>query len=336
MKTESEIASLYMSIGKIITSSLDITVILEGIMEEIRVYFDAENWSLMRLDPATNELFFVIVKGIDRKTVELIRISHGEGIAGLVAKTGESIFVPDTSTDRRFSDKVDIVSGFKTKSIIAVPIKYNDTVYGVIELINRNTGGIFSDFEHVILKSIADFSAIAFVNAALYERAVKLGITDTLTGLLNRARLDEVIAESVKMINYNERRNNEFPYAIVTVIDVNSFKEINDKYSHREGDKVLRETADRLRKVARANDMIFRIGGDEFLILIMESARTHLEPAAERLNSELETLSHFNMDSGCKVTFSFGISTGKISALPELIHSADIHMYENKKTSLEK
>jgi diguanylate cyclase (GGDEF)-like protein len=332
VKTESAIASLYMNIGKIITSSLDVTIILEGIMEEIRIYFDAENWSLMRLDPATNELFFVIVKGIDSKAVELIRISQGEGIAGLVAKTGESIFVPDTSTDRRFTDKVDIVSGFKTKSIIAVPIKYNDTVYGVIELINRNTGGIFSDFEHVVLKSIADFSAIAFANAALYERAVKLGITDPLTGLFNRARLDEVISECMKMTAQNERRSRESHYAIVIVIDVNNFKEINDKYGHREGDNVLRETADRVRSVARTSDMIFRIGGDEFLILIMENTRTHLKPAAERLNSELEILSHFNMDSGCEVTFSYGISAGKISSLPELIHSADIQMYKNKKS----
>lgn len=332
MKTESEIASLYMSIGKIITSSLDIAIILEGIMEEIRIYFDAENWSLMRLDPATNELFFVIVKGIDAKAVELIRISQGEGIAGLVAKTGESIFVPDTSTDSRFTDKVDIVSGFKTKSIIAVPIKYNDTVYGVIELINRNTGGIFSDFEHVVLKSIADFSAIAFANAALYERAVKLGITDTLTGLLNRARLDEVIAESVNMASHNERRSHEYPFAIVTIIDVNYFKEINDKYGHSEGDKVLRETAERLRRVARTSDMIFRIGGDEFMILIAESNSTHLEPAVRRIGTELEALSDFIMDSGCPVTFSYGIIAGEISNLPELIHSADILMYKKKKS----
>lgn len=330
MKTEREVAALYMSIGKLITSSLDVTRVLEGIMEEIRIYFDAANWSLMRLDPVTEELFFVIVKGIDSRAVENIRISPGEGIAGLVVKTGESVFVPDTSIDRHFTGRVDLISGFTTKSVIAVPIKYHGKIYGVIELINRNTGGIFCDFEHMILKSIADYSGIAFANAILYERAVTLGITDPLTGLLNRIRLDEVISESVRLNHPNERRSNEYYYAIAAVIDINSFKDINDEYGHREGDDVLRETSERLRRVARASDMIFRTGGDEFLILILESTKTYLEQVGRRLHSELEVLSRFTMASGCRVTFSYGISAGKLSRITELMHSADLLMYKRK------
>jgi hypothetical protein len=73
-----KIKKLYSSIGKIITSSLEFDAIQDSIMEEIHLFFDAENWSLMRFDPNTEELFFVIVKGIDAKAVENIRLGRGK------------------------------------------------------------------------------------------------------------------------------------------------------------------------------------------------------------------------------------------------------------------
>jgi len=122
MYSLAQIKQLYANIGKLITSSLELDKVLEGIMEEVKVFFDAENWSLMRLDPNTDELFFVIVQGIDRKAVENIRLGPGEGIAGMVAKRGQSVFVPDTSADPRFSDRVDRATGFRTRSVMAVPL----------------------------------------------------------------------------------------------------------------------------------------------------------------------------------------------------------------------
>ncbi|RPI93880.1 MAG: GAF domain-containing protein [Spirochaetales bacterium] len=180
------IKKLYSSIGKIITSSLEFGVILDSIMEEIHLFFDAANWSLMRLDPNTDELFFVIVKGIDTKAVENIRLGMGEGIAGTVARTKRSIFVSDTSRDRRFSDRVDRATGFKTKSVMAVPIVLGDTLYGVIELVNRTTGGLFTEMEHIILQTIADYAAIALRTRRSMSRrfsaALPIRLRDSSTG----------------------------------------------------------------------------------------------------------------------------------------------------------
>ncbi len=58
-----------------------------------------------------------------------------------MARTRKSIFVPDTSRDKRFSDRVDRATGFKTRSLMAVPVIFGDTLYGVIELVNRGSGG---------------------------------------------------------------------------------------------------------------------------------------------------------------------------------------------------
>jgi GAF domain-containing protein len=238
-----QIKKLYANIGKLITSSLDLDTILEGIMEEVHVFFDAANWSLMRLDPNTNELFFVIVQGIDRSAVMNIRLGPGEGIAGLVAKTGQSIFVPDTSKDTRFSDRIDRVSGFETKSLIAVPLVFRGTIFGVIEIVNRTTGVAVSEDEHLILQTIADFAAIAFANRFIYEKALQIANTDPLTGLNNRARLEELIGQFETMPPMNRRAHDRGRFFVAVMADIDDFKAVNDRLGHRAGDMLLKRIA---------------------------------------------------------------------------------------------
>ncbi len=326
------IKKLYSSIGKIITSSLEFGVILDSIMEEIHLFFDAANWSLMRLDPNTDELFFVIVKGIDTKAVENIRLGMGEGIAGTVARTKRSIFVSDTSRDRRFSDRVDRATGFKTKSVMAVPIVLGDTLYGVIELVNRTTGGLFTEMEHIILQTIADYAAIAFANAALYEQALQRSLTDPLTGLFNRAKLDQVIAEAEKTALPRRRRYDNEPAVVVVMVDVDKFKEINDGFGHPRGDEVLKEVSRIIKSRLRYNDMLFRIGGDEFLAIVPAPSE-QVEKIEKRFVRELKKLSGFTMADGPDVCFSYGTSSGPFQRIRDLIQKADASMYHHKGTS---
>ncbi len=331
MYSLAQIKQLYANIGKLITSSLELDKVLEGIMEEVKVFFDAENWSLMRLDPNTDELFFVIVQGIDRKAVENIRLGPGEGIAGMVAKTGKSVFVPDTSADPRFSDRVDRASGFRTRSVMAVPLIFRGAVYGVIELVNRTTGASYTEDEHLVLQTIADFSAIAFANAALYEKVLSLGATDPLTGLGNRANLEEIILNAEQSAGRRRRRVDEDMHALVAVIDIDDFKGINDTYGHREGDAVLKEISRLLRAHVRGNDTVFRIGGDEFLVLMTGPSAVTLAAMENRMRASLSSISEFSMGTRYSVHLSYGTCSGPLSSMRDLIHRADLEMYQNKK-----
>ena len=321
---------LFANIGKIISSALEVEQILEGIMEEVRLFFEPENWSLMRLDPNTNELFFVVAKGIDEDKIRDIRLKPGEGIAGTVAQSGVSIFVPDTSEDSRFTDKVDRITGFKTKSIIAVPLVYRDTVYGVIELVNRSSGDIFSEDDFLILKTIADFSAIAYSNAALYEQALHRGATDPLTGLYNRYKLEEILDEWTSRETY--RRSDDLNTLVALVmIDVDNFKAINDTHGHRAGDRVLKHLARTLRSTLRSEDHLFRIGGDEFLAIIPVPNQSNIKAVELRLIQNLEGMDNKSRMLGFPVVFSYGISIGPPSKIKALIRDADTSMYEQKR-----
>ncbi len=322
--------SLYANIGKLITSSLKNDEIFEGIMNEINTFFGPENWSLLRLDPNSNRLFFSLMNNFNEEDYNDISLKAGEGIAGVVAATGESIFVPDTSQDPRFSDRIDKLLGFKTKSIIAVPLLFRETVYGVIEIVNKKNGELYNEDEHLILKTIADFSAIAFCNSQLHDQVIYQSMRDPLTGLFNHAKLSVVIEEMENLAIPRRRSRDEISDIQVAFIDLDNFKEINDKYGHREGDRILKKTSENLKKLIREDDLLFRVGGDEFLIIIQ------LPPGEDRIaveNRILQGLSDMTCCSeefGYSAGFSFGISTGPSYKINDLIHDADINMYRDK------
>ena len=80
-----------------------------------------------------------------KKEIQKIRLKMGEGIAGWVAREGIPVVVPDVSKDERFIGKIDKAIHFKTKSLMCVPIKINDQVLGVLELVNKTTGEAFQE-----------------------------------------------------------------------------------------------------------------------------------------------------------------------------------------------
>ena len=322
---------LYASIGKLITSSLDLNEILEGIMKEVRFFFQPENWSLFRLDPASNQLFFLIAQGVEFDTVKNIQLRLNEGIAGTVAATNQYIYVPDTAQDTRFSNKVDQATGYETKSIIAVPVAFRNQVFGVLEVINpHDSARTFTKADLMILQTIADFAAIAFANSAAYRLSSELAERDPLTGLYNRSKLDKLIDYCVNETGQRRRQQDCNLITIAVFIDMNHFKEVNDQFGHREGDKVLRDAAILFRTLLRYDDYIFRIGGDEFLILINIRENNTVDIVLDRLHSRLPKLSREFAETHHGLTFAYGIAQGNTGNLEDVMHRADEAMYRNK------
>ena len=95
--------NIYSRIGKLITSSLDLEEILQGIMLEIELYFNPDHWSIFKYHERSQTLSFWIIQGTPIDKVKDILIAKGEGIAGNVVVTGEPIFVPDTEKNKHFT-----------------------------------------------------------------------------------------------------------------------------------------------------------------------------------------------------------------------------------------
>lgn len=161
--------------------------------------------------------------------------------------------------------------------------------------------------------------------AKALELAERLAREDGLTGLLNRRvgmqRLTEAHSHSLR---------HHRPLSIL-VIDVDHFKDINDRYLHAAGDAVLRELADLLRQVCRTSDIIARMGGEEFLIVLPDTARDAAYALCERIQETVWQNNWERIQPGLKVTLSIGVCADGLALTAEqLLNHADSRLYEAK------
>ena len=160
--------------------------------------------------------------------------------------------------------------------------------------------------------------------------AKKEATIDFLTGLVNRRRLERALEDAIK-----DRKKRGYPSSLIFV-DVDNFKQINDKYGHINGDLVLKELASIFRFYLRANTVIGRLGGEEFAILLPGTEIDDAVKVAERLRKIIENREiKINHDESkkIKITASFGVTEIKPDDTIEIVlNRADEAMYEAKKS----
>jgi diguanylate cyclase (GGDEF)-like protein len=153
------------------------------------------------------------------------------------------------------------------------------------------------------------------------ERLLRASLEDVLTGLPNRRRLDMALAD-VNLITGN--------YG-VAMVDVDHFKQINDRYSHFVGDAVLREIGRIFGSLARRDDLAVRFGGEEFALIIRNADCGLVMRIAERLREGVEAADWESISTGLAVTVSIGVALSDEAAGPaDALKQADARLYEAK------
>src|SRR5512138_709147 len=157
-------------IGIALSSILDVDALLREVMDRAQELLEAERSTLFIVDRERGELWSKVLRGL--KPHE-IRLPLGKGIAGWVGKHGRPVVVTDAYDDPRFDPSVDKRSGFRTRSVMAVPIRGRDErVLGVIEVLNRRTGAFGVDDER-LLTAVASQAGVAIENARLFAEATE-------------------------------------------------------------------------------------------------------------------------------------------------------------------
>jgi diguanylate cyclase (GGDEF)-like protein len=171
----------------------------------------------------------------------------------------------------------------------------------------------------LIVSSTAVCSAL--LGAELKHRDA--AVLDQLTGLLNR----QALASRVTELEHQAGLNGESVCFVAA--DIDGFKRINDTYGHDRGDAVLRATAYELRKALRSFELIYRLGGEEFLVVLPGAEIEQGLQAAERMRRHLLQA----RPDGLELTMSFGVSAaaGKAAAYEPLFRAADAALYEAKR-----
>lgn len=169
----SELAAMQ-NVSRAISSALDVNVVLEKIMDRSKEVMSAEASSLLVLDKEIGRLRFHVARGAAGEALKSVTVELGHGIAGWVAKTGQPLLIPDAYQDPRFDPSYDHKSGFRTRSILTVPIKIKDQVEGVVQVINKKDGSSFDQQDLDLFQSFADMASISLENARLFEQTVQM------------------------------------------------------------------------------------------------------------------------------------------------------------------
>jgi diguanylate cyclase (GGDEF)-like protein len=185
----------------------------------------------------------------------------------------------------------------------------------------------FSKDDTRLLELLLGHTAAAIKRIRLQNELKEQAIHDPLTGLYNRYYLDKVLDQEVKR---SKRYNHSIAFLM---IDVNRFKEINDRYGHQMGDEILREVAELLRETVRETDIVVRYGGDEFLIVLVETTG-EVDSVKRRIAKKVALLNKNNGRVDIPVSLSIGNASWNPrnhKSVEEIMNEADRRMYENKK-----
>jgi len=147
--------------------------LLQKIMETSERIMDAEASSVILVDPEKGDLFFELALGGKGDEVREIRLRMGEGIAGWVAETGQPVKIDDAARDERWSSKVANRVDYPTRTMLCVPLMSKGEVIGVLQVLNKRGGKIFTDRDLKLLQSIAAPAAMSLENAMLYDALEK-------------------------------------------------------------------------------------------------------------------------------------------------------------------
>jgi len=321
---------IYVDLARTLASTLDLSEVLQIVMQKVGQLLAPRNWSLILMEPDGEHLRFEVVVGEGSEVLTGRRLKITEGIAGWVARSGEAILVEDARQDPRFCGRFDEMSHFETRSIVCVPLKNRGRVLGVVELINRLEQASFTERDMLSLQTIAEYTAIAISNADLYRNVQRLSITDDHTSLFNVRYLYEALDDALRSA---DERGGE---VCLIFFDLDRFKGVVDTHGHLLGSKVLREVGILLRKMVRSRDVPVRYGGDEFVILMPGTGKEEAVEFARHIRQQIKSnlfLSEEGLD--LRITASYGVASYPRDARnkSEFLRVADLAMYKIKETT---
>jgi diguanylate cyclase (GGDEF)-like protein/excisionase family DNA binding protein len=290
-----------LEITESILSTLDPRAVLDQIADRLEDLVGYDNIAIEVVEPASGLLSPLIARGIHASEY-LEPWDPGEtGIATWVVDHNEPALILDEHADDRVNADFRIeepVDG----SLIVVPLRGREGATGVLTVERLGKGNVFSEDEFELVKLFAAQVSIALQNAEVYHAIEVRARTDGLTGLLNHATFGERLAANV--VRHD-------PFSLV-MLDLDTFKGVNDAFGHQAGDRLLREIARAIVGAGRESDHVFRYGGDEFALILPGADSESAVHVAERVRAAVEAVGDDGTEwhtGGIKVSASFGVAT---------------------------
>lgn len=254
-----------------------------------------------------------------------LRISHGNAVAGWLFEQKRPLTIAniDSVAELRSLGQKDRGELSDPRVALLAPIVNREQLIGMLALGYKQGGDSYRAEDIHLVMTMARQASIVIDNARLYAQAKNRANVDELTGLFNHRYLHQRINEEITRCS---RFGEVFS---LLFIDLDLFKCVNDIHGHAYGDMVLQKVGEVIRSSVRVTDIAFRYGGDEFSVLMPQTAADGAIKAAERIRTTMES----NDDlTSMAVTCSVGIATWPADGVmrEELIHASDSALYHAK------
>src|SRR5438034_4423949 len=246
----------------------------------------------------------------------------GLGLTGWGVEHREPVRVNKAHLDPRVMTVVGTPAD-EPEALITIPLIARDSIKGALNIYRLGEDASFGDDEFELAKRFGDAAALALDNAQIRARLEHQAQTDPLTGLYNH----RTFHERLRVALTNASRSHDS--VSVLMLDIDDFKRVNDVYGHGSGDEILRSLADALRSAVRSSDIVCRLGGEEFAIVMTSRDAQHAERLARRL---VQHVAGAEFDPAGRITISVGLARGPEHAMNprELIACAEAAMMTAK------
>lgn len=262
------------------------------------------------------------------KLVKSVKIPLREsaGILALTVLEGMTFEITTDEVSKKVKDP--ICALLKTRHFVTVPLKAKDKTIGVILVDNIFTNKSITKDDIRILTMFANQAGLAIENSHLYEKTVGLSHLDSLTNLVNHGRFQYLLSRELKIMAKHKK-----PLSLI-MIDIDNFKNLNDKLGHPIGDKVLVDIARILKKTCRSTDILARYGGEEFVVVLPDTNKEAAWGMTERLRQAIEKndFQGQNIQPNKNLTISLGLASfpEDVKDKGGLIAKADSALYRAK------
>ncbi len=304
-----------------VLSEENVDALLERIADTLAELIPYEDVHIYEADEAKRELIPVLARSKWANEVMSERFSFGEGITGWAVEHRE----PVLSNQAHLDPRVRFVPGtpVEPEALIAVPLIARGRLQGTLNIYRVGEHAKFTEEEFLLADRFGDAAALALDNAHVRATLEHQASTDALTGLYNHRTFHDRLREELI------RASAEHDTVALVMLDLDDFKKVNDVYGHGVGDQVLLEVADVLRASVRATDIVCRVGGEEFGIILPSGDVRMALALAQRLG---ERLAELETEAVGRLTVSTGIAVGPEDAANprELVACAEAAMMTAK------
>ncbi|HEX6699332.1 MAG TPA: diguanylate cyclase [Gaiellaceae bacterium] len=296
--------------------------LLERIADTLADLVPHDTLTIFEVEEPTGDLLPVLARDQWAENILSTRIRVGEGITGWAAEHREAVLTNQAHLDPRVKT-VPGTPADEPEAMISIPLIARGAIKGALNVYRLGESASFDEDEFELAKRFGDAAALALDNAQIRARLEYQAQTDSLTGLYNHRYFHERLREELR------RASRSHDSVAVLMLDIDDFKRVNDVYGHGTGDEVLRSLAAALRATVRSSDVVCRLGGEEFGVIV---TAFNDESALALSRRVTDSLAAIDFGFAGTVTVSVGIAQGPEHAMNprELVACAETAMMTAK------